>query len=338
MTIALATLALAAVPPFPYAPEQRKIIEILTGYGAPPIETLEPRVAREAPSPTDATAEYLSRLGRPTVAPVGDISHKLIPGPGGQLLLRVYRPKGAPASRRLPVVVYFHGGGFVFANLNVYDPSCRTLANASGAMVVSVAYRLAPENKYPAAFDDAEAATKYVMANATAMMGDPNRVAIAGESAGGNLATSVCLRLKRQGLRLPKHQLLVYPVTDWTRSTDATIEKYAKAAPLNKPMLGWFKKHTFESPEDARNPDASPFLTPRGSLKGLPATTLVFAEIDPLRQQGQDYYNRLRTEGVAAEGRIYRGVAHEFFGQAGAVPQAKSAIEYAGRRLKAALR
>ena len=150
--MSLTTLAaIVLAPPFPYAVQQRDIIDILMGYNGPAIENVLPRVARELPLPGDAAADYLARRGRPSKTPIGDISHRVIQGPGGQLVMRMYRPVGAPKGP-LPAVVYFHGGGFVIASVNAYDNSCRTLANKSGAMVISVAYRLAPENPYPAAF------------------------------------------------------------------------------------------------------------------------------------------------------------------------------------------
>ncbi|RYG30832.1 hypothetical protein EON81_24150 [bacterium] len=165
-----------------------------------------------------------------------------------------------------------------------------------------------------------------------------NKIMIGGESAGGNLATAVCIRLKKEGAKLPKHQLLVYPVTDWTRSTDRSIEENAKAKPLNKPMLAWFKKFTFPDTSRAAESQASPYKATAAELRGLPAATFVFAQIDPLRQQGMDYAMKLKANGVKVDYRLYNGVTHEFFGMGAVVPQAKTAEAYAANRLRAAAR
>lgn len=319
-------------------PAMRSVLTELGSFNAPPVESVEPRIAREAPGPNDAVAQLLSRRGLPTVEIVGDVSHRLVPTNYGGILLRIYRPRGSSASAKLPGLVYFHGGGFVISSINGYDASCRALANASGAEIISVGYRQAPENPYPAAWDDAVTATKFVMNNASSLGVNAGKIMVGGESAGGNLATAVCIRLKKEGAKLPKHQLLVYPVTDWTRSTDRSIEENAKAKPLNKAMLGWFKKFTYPDPSRAAESQASPYKATNVELKGLPAATFVFAQIDPLRQQGMDYAMKLKANGVKVDYRLYNGVTHEFFGMGAVVPQAKAAETYAANRLRAAAR
>lgn len=334
--IALAALTLAK-PPEPYL---AKVLQEMASFNAPPVESVEPRVAREEPTVADAAASLLSKMGKPSVEQVGDVFHRLAPGPGGPILIRLYRPKMPMNAKmgKLPLVVYFHGGGFVIANLDTYDASCRGLANKTGAIVASVAYREAPEHKFPAAPDDAYAATKWLTANASSFGGDGSRYALAGESAGGNLATVVAIWLKKEGRPMPKHQLLVYPVTDWVRGTDKSIEANAKAKPLNKAMLGWFKKFYFESPSDANDWKASPIKAGVEDLRGIPPATFIQAGIDPLMQQGMDYAAKLKSAGVKVNVLTYPLQTHEFFGLAALVPQAADAQKKSAAGLRAALR
>lgn len=314
--------------------QAKAVLDELGKMNPKPVPYLTPNNARNQPSPTSAVMSLLSKRSRPVFEPVGDISHLVMrTGPVGQILARVYRPRGMAKAQNLPVLVYFHGGGFVFANLDTYDPSCRALSNAAQAMVISVAYRQAPENPFPAAPEDAYAATQWVMNNIQHHGGDPKRVAVAGESAGGNLATVVCLMARDRKGMMPIHQLLVYPVSTWRTTNQPSVVKYAAAKPLDAPMLAWFRGHYLKNMTDIANPYASPM---EANLAGLPPATIVQAEIDPLQSQGTQYAAKLRAAGVPVTTRLYRNVPHEFFGQGAVVAQAKSAVAFAAMNLRKA--
>ncbi len=334
LTAALATAGLPDAKPIPPGerldPSARQVVQRFLGYNALPIPTLAPRLAREQYSPGDAAREVASRQGKPTVEPVGRTSHIRIPGPGGPLLARVYTPSGRGP---FPVVVYFHGGGWVVANINVYDSSARALTNAARSIVVSVAYRQAPENKFPAAAMDAYASSQWVMRNAASLGGIPSRVSVAGESAGGNLATVAAMMARDRGGRMPTHQLLVYPVTNYAFNTQS-YRTEAKDVPLDRATMRWFWGHYLRTPADGRNPYASPLRA--GSLRGMPPATIIIASEDPLRSEGEAYGQRLRADGVQVQVTRYSGVMHEFFGMGAVIPKAKQAVAVAGQRLRAA--
>ena len=243
-------------------------------------------------------------------------------------MVRIYTPEG---DEQFPVLVYFHGGGWVIANLDTYDASCRALALAAKCIVVSVAYRQAPEHKFPAAVDDALASYQWVLANAASFQGDPNRVAVGGESAGGNLAAVTSILARDRGVKPPVFQLLVYPVTDFSKEDYKSYEEFKDAKPLNTPMLKWFGGHYLKSDADKTNPQVSPLLTT--NLKDLPPAWVVTAEIDPLRDQGEAYKDLLAEAGVKVDGKRYEGVTHEFFGAGAAVDTAKKALADAAQAL-----
>jgi acetyl esterase len=322
----------------PTDPQMQAILDQFAKFNAPPLERLSPENARNLPTLKNAveemTAEHVAAramtLAKPMPEPVGRIDHTLIPGPGGDLLARVYTPKG---DGPFPVLVYFHGGGWVIANLDVYEPSCRALCNAAECVVVSVAYRQAPEHKYPAAAEDAYAATQWVIANAARLGGDPRRVAVGGESAGGNLATVACLKARDQGGAMPIAQLLVYPVTD-SRMNTPSYRENANAKPLNSAMMAWFWKNYLHSEAEGREPYASPMQAT--GLNGLPPAIVITAELDPLRDEGEAYAQRLADAGVPVRAQRYNGVTHEFFGLAGVVPTAKEALQEAVEGLQEA--
>lgn len=276
----------------------------------------------------ESVTTRVASVAKPMPQPVGQIAHQLIPGQGGDILARIFTPKG---DGPFPVIVYFHGGGWVIANLEVYEPSCRALCNEAEAIVVSVAYRQAPEHKYPAAADDAHAAVQWVMNNARQLNGDSSRVAVAGESAGGNLAAVACLRARDEGGRMPVAQLLVYPVTDASMNTPSYTEQ-ANAKPLNAAMMQWFWKHYLKDESQGREPYASPMMA--GNLAGLPPAIVITAELDPLRDEGEAYARRLADAGVSVDMRRFDGVTHEFFGLAGAVSKATEAVTEAANGLK----
>lgn len=311
-------------------PQMQAVLDAFAAFNAPSLETTVPEIARQLPPISDAVMAVLSRQGKLMIEPVAKVEHRIFAGPGGPVVVRIYTPAG---SGPFPVIVYFHGGGWVIANLDTYDASCRGLTNAAGAIVVSVAYRQAPEHKFPAAPDDSFAAYQWVLANAASFNGDPNKVAVAGESAGGNLAAGVSIAARDQGVKAPVFQLLVYPVTDFSKDY-ASYTEFANAKPLNTAALKWFGSYYLRGDADKTNSRASVLLTP--NLRGLPPTWLVTAEIDPLRDQGEDFKTRLIAAGVQVGGARYTGVTHEFFGMGAAVDTAKKALTEAAFHLKMA--
>lgn len=300
-----------------------------------PIESLSPANARQLPTLADAVkaligSQTAKRIATPFPEPVARVEHRVIPASDDEILLRIYYPKGEGPH---PVLLYFHGGGFVIAGLEAYDSSCRSLCNGADCVVVSVAYHLAPERKFPTATEDAFTAYQWVLEHAVEIGADPDRVAVGGESAGGNLATVLCLMARDRGMKLPVHQLLVYPITDFSFESPS-YEENALAKPLNRDMMKWFAGHYLETPADAENPYASPMRAE--SLTGMPSATVITAEIDPLRSDGEFYAERLQEAGVPVQVRNYEGVAHEFFGMKAVVDIAQDANDFACEELKSA--
>ena len=260
-----------------------------------------------------------------------DITDRTISGgPTGSISLRIVRPYGS-SNRTLPAILYIHGGGWVIADLDTYDSSARALANAAGALVVSTHYRQGPENKFPAAHDDTLAAYRWLLDNAGNLGVDGSRIAVAGESAGGNMATNICLQARDRGWPTPVHLLLVYPVASADMQSPSYIE-YADAKPLGKAAMDWFVKHSFGSPQDALDPRIS--LVSHRDLSDLPPTTLLLAQIDPLRCEGEALAEMLQAAGVDVLAEDYPGVTHEFFGMGAVLEEAKEAQQVAGDRLR----
>jgi acetyl esterase/lipase len=251
-----------------------------------------------------------------------------IRGAVGSIPARIYTPEGAGP---FPVIVYYHGGGWVIANKDVYDGGARGLAKQANAVVVSVDYRLAPEAKFPAQHEDALAAYRWALANAPSIKGDAKRVALAGESAGGNLAVATAVAARDAGLQAPTAVISVYPIAQ-ADTTTQSYTVYATAKPLSRAMMGWFATQTARTPADLQDPRIS-LVT--ANLSNLPPVTIINAEIDPLRDDGAMLEQALRKAGNAVERRLYDGVTHEFFGMAAVEPKAKEAQTYAGERLKA---
>lgn len=315
--------------------QMQEVLDELASFHAPPMESLTAENARQLPTLADAVQgvvgkHALKRTMMPMPVPVGAIEHVLIPGPAGDLLARVYSPAG---DGPFPVLLYFHGGGWVIANLDTYDSSCRALVKKAACVVVSVAYRQAPEHKYPAAADDAFAAYRWLLENTTSVNGDPMRIAVGGESAGGNLAAVVALRARDEGLQMPVHQLLVYPVTNYAFDTESYLEN-ADAKPLNAPMMHWFWDQYLPDAGAGMNKYASPLRA--DDVSGLPPATVITAELDPLRSEGEAYAQRLSDAGVPVAVTCYEGVTHEFFGMAGVVDEATEAVAMAAEGLQSA--
>ena len=321
--------AAGATAPAKAEGEMQAVLDQLGKLGPKPLETLTPADARKQPSPKDAVVALLQSQGKPT-APDASVTTRdtTIPGPGGQLPVRIYTPKGA--SGPLPVVVYYHGGGWVIADKNVYDAGARAIARDANAIVVSVDYRLAPEHKFPAAHDDAFAAYQWALTNAARFGGDPARVATAGESAGGNLAVATAMAARDKGVKLPVHVLSVYPIAG-TDTTTASYVENATAKPLGRPAMVWFLHHYTRSAADLRDPRIDLVAA---DLKGLPPTTIITDQIDPLRSEGQTLAQKLKDAGVDVEVRNFDGVAHEFFGMGAVLATAREANRYGADGLK----
>ena len=295
------------------------------------IEDLDPAAARREPTPADAVKALLQSRGQSTdpatLVPGITSRDSTITGAGGALAVRIYTPVGAGP---FPLVVYFHGGGWVIADKDVYDGGARGLAKEANAVVVSVDYRRSPENKFPAAWDDAFAAYRWVAENAQQLGGDPRRIALAGESAGGNLALATAIAVRDAGLaQQPCHVLAVYPVTQTSVNTESYLEN-AIAKPLNRAMVEWFVDKLINSKDDLKD---TRLQLIDANLSGLPGVTLINANIDPLRNDGAKMEDALRKARVPVERRNYDGVTHEFFGMAAVVAKAREAQSWAGDRL-----
>ena len=253
------------------------MLDQLAALGGKPIESLSVEEARQQPTPADAVKALLKKQGKShEPEPVAQVENRTIAGPGGPIQIRIYSPSGKSPC---PVVVYYHGGGWVIGTIDTYEASARALANAANAIVVSVEYRKAPEHKFPAAHEDAYFAYTWVLNNAKTMNGDPAKVAVAGESAGGNMAAAVSLMARDRGTRLPVHQVLVYPVADHDMNTPSYREhEHAEAS--QQAMMSWFFDKYMKSRDDVYNPLLS--LLRAEILQGLPSATVITAEIRPL--------------------------------------------------------
>lgn len=278
-----------------------------------------------------AAVETFARAGRAMGEDVHEVADRAATGPAGDIPVRVYRPAADPA---LPVVVFFHGGGWVIGSVETHDNTCRSLANGVGAVVVSVEYRLAPEHTFPAAIDDAFAATRWVWEHANQIGGDAGRVALAGDSAGGNLAAVVALRAREESGPPLAYQALIYPVTDYEFDS-ASMRDNATGFFLERDSMRWFYGHYLRDPSDGADWRVSPARA--RDLSGLPPAFVLTAEFDPLRDQGEAYARRLAAAGVDVDLRRYDGVFHGFFGMRDLMEPAQQAFDDVTEALRAAL-
>lgn len=314
--------------------EMLTVIEALDSLTmGPPLYERTAEEARMAPTAADAAMAVIKNNNIQVPPSMVDTTGMEIPVEGGMIHIRTYTPQNATGP--LPGIVYYHGGGWVIAGIDTYDASARALAEKVGAVVVSVAYRQAPEYKFPTAHEDSFAAYEWVVNNAASVGIDPARIAVAGESAGGNLAAAVSMMAKMRNVQLPVHQLLVYPIAGYDFNTPS-YQKYANAKPLSKPLMMWFFDKYLNSPADAQSPWISLVDAPIADLENLPSATVINAEIDPLQSEGQQYAERLEEAGVSVTAKVFEGVTHEFFGMAAILPQAEDAQELAVEELKEA--
>lgn len=307
----------------PLNPQAKAFLDQAAAAGAPPLHTLPVAEARQA----------LKSLFTPEQKEsISKVEDRLVPGPGGyKVPIRIYTPAGTAP---LPLLVFFHGGGWVLGDIESHDGTSRELANKAGCIVVSVDYRLAPEHKFPAAPEDCYAATKWVALNAAAFGGDPTRIAVGGDSAGGNLAAAVAqMAADRGGAPGLVHQLLIYPVTNYAFDTPSYREN-GEGYLLTQELMQWFWKQYLSSDEDGKNAYASPLQA--RELRRVAPAFVITAEFDPLRDEGEAYAARLKEAGVPVEAKRYDGAIHGFFNLGHIIDQGKQVMNDAVTRLKAA--
>lgn len=300
-------------------PQAKFLLEQMEAAGAPPMSQLSPEEAR-------LTIDFSALAGEPEE--VGKIENRKIAGPGGEIPVRIYTPKGEGP---FPALVYYHGGGWVIGDLETVEVPCRLLTNLANCVVISVNYRLAPEHKFPAAADDSYAAVKWVAENAASIGVDPSRIAVGGDSAGGNLAAVVALMARDKGEISLAYQMLIYPVTNHSYATESYTEN-ADGYLLTKDSMEWFWNHYLLNEEDGKNPYASPLQAK--DLSGLPPALVLTGEFDPLRDEGEAYAERLKEAGVQVETKRYDGMIHGFFWMPGVLEQGRKSIEQAADALK----
>jgi acetyl esterase len=308
----------------PMHPQAQTMLDVMSEFGLVINESTDPIAIRQA-------IEEFAKAGRAAAEPVAYVEDRTVPGPAGEIPVRAYRPSDEPA---LPVLVWFHGGGWTIGSLETHDLSCRSLANAVGCIVVSVDYRLAPEHKFPAATEDAFAATQWVADHAAELGGDQNRIAVGGDSAGGNLAAVVSLLAREAGGPDLRFELLVYPVTDHEFETPSMHEN-ATGYFLELESMRWFYNQYLRDERDGADWRFSPARA--DDLSGLPPAFVLTAEFDPLRDQGEAYARRLEAAGVPVEARRYDGVFHGFFGMREVMDPAQQAFDDVTKALRRAL-
>jgi acetyl esterase len=270
----------------------------------------------------DARAQYEARVAlMAPSAPVGSVTERVIQTPYGPLTLRIYQP---PGQGPFPLLAFYHGSGFVLCSLNTHDGMCRNLCAGARCVVVSVDYRLAPEHKFPAGLNDCVFATRWIADHAPELHGDATRLAIAGDSAGGNLAAAAALRLRDEGGPPLCGQLLIYPVTDYHTPGTPSYQENAEGYGLTRATMEWFWDHYLNDPTDAANPYASPLRA--ADLSNLPPALVQTAEFDPLRDEGERYAERLRAAGTPATTSRWNGMNHGFLFWVGLVDKAGDAM------------
>lgn len=314
--------------------DMKHVLDVLADLGARPLELTSPAAARRQPKFADAIAAILARQGR---APGDDgvaTEAVSVAGAEGELAARLYRPQGL-LSRLNPVILYFHGGGFVTGDLDSHDSSARALARRTGAIVLATTYRLAPEHKFPAAHDDAYAVWRWLVGTARGLGGDPRRMAVAGEDAGANLAMHVALRARDEHLAQPVAQLLIHPIA----GSDMARPSYGetlRARPVGLAGMQWRMRHALAEAEQISDPWLD--LAGRTDLAGVAPATIVLAEIDPLRSEGEALAEALEAAGVATTCSVHDGVTQGFFGLGLVVTKALFAQSDAAEALSRAFR
>ena len=309
-------------------PHARALLDLIAERGVPPTHTL---------TPAEARAVYRDRRGftQPAPPPVASVSELAADGPHGAIPLRLYRPLGTTADQVLPALVYYHGGGWVIGDLDTHDTLCRELANHSGCAVVSVDYRLAPEHRVPAAVDDSIAAARWVHREAAALHLDPERIAVGGDSAGGNLAAVVALAARDAGDLPLAYQLLIYPATDQHRSAPSHTTN-GEGYLLTRDTMAYFTGHYIPEPAHYADWRASPLLHP--DLSRLPPALVLTAGYDPLRDEGLAYAQKLSEAGNTATHLSFERQIHGFILMGKVLDEANTAVRLCAAALRDALK
>lgn len=303
----------------PLDPQAQYVLELLAEMGLPATHTVTPEQAR-------INSKLRPRAAGPEVAKVEE---RTIPGPDSELPVRIYTPAGPGP---FPVLVWFHGGGWVVGDLDAADGTARRLTQGAECVTVSVDYRLAPETKFPGPADDCYAATMWAVQNAAHINGDASRVAVGGDSAGGNLAAAVALMARDREQPALGFQLLVYPVTDQNFDT-GTYQQWAEGYLLSRDSMKYYWNHYLSDAADARHPYAAPLQAE--AVDNLPPALVITAEFDPLCDEGEAYAQRLQAAGVPTTYSRYDGMIHGFFGMAGTIDKGDAAIAEAAAALRA---
>jgi acetyl esterase len=290
--------------------DMKHVLDELGELGARPLEVSMPVAARRQPKAADVVAAILARQGREVIDDGVEAEELIIEHGDDDIATRIYRPAGL-LSRLNPVVLYFHGGGFVTGSLDSHDASARALARRTGAIVVAVDYRLAPEHKFPAAHNDAWAAWKWLTRQVRDIGGDPRRLAVAGEDAGANLAAYIAFRARDEHTTQPVHQLLIHPIAG-TDMTTASYGETLRVQPVGMPAMRWRFRHLVEGEDALTDPRLD--LVNRDDLAGLAPATIILADIDPLRSEGEALAEALEQAGVPVNCWNYEGVTQGFFG------------------------
>ncbi len=310
----------------PLDPGAKKVLDLIAESGRPPFEALTVPEAREA---------YLTsrKALQPDPPPVAELCNLTMAGPAGDILLRLYRGKACGPAERQPTLVFYHGGGWVIGDLDSHDTVCRTLATESGCTVVSVDYRLAPENVFPAAVDDSIAALSWVAENAADLGVDTGRLAVGGDSAGGNLAAVAALHARDNGGPALCFQLLIYPVTDLRMGTASYAE--ADKPPITRATMEWFIDHYVPGRADRTNWRASPLLA--SSHSNLPRAYVLTAGNDPLRDEGNQYAEALKAAGTPVKLRQFPGQIHGFLNMGRIIDETPAALSEIAAEMKTAM-
>ncbi|HTR64085.1 MAG TPA: alpha/beta hydrolase [Candidatus Binataceae bacterium] len=304
----------------PLDPQADALIKQMAAAPGPKLEEISPADARKL------TANTFKMLAG-AAEDVAKVENRKIPGPAGEIPVRIYTPSGAGP---FPMLVFYHGGGWTIGDLDTHDAACRSLTNGARCVTVSVDYRLAPENKFPAAVDDCYAATVWAAEHAKELGADPGRIAVGGDSAGGNLSAAISILARDRGKPAIKFQLLIYPATDGALDTYShkTFREYFLTDEAVRYLWGCYLRDE----ADKKDPLASPALA--RSHKGLPPALIITAEFDPLRDEGEAYGEKLRAAGVPVSVTRYDGMIHGFFTMAGVLDQGKKAVAQASEALR----
>lgn len=304
-------------------PQIQTILDVIKASGLPEIWQLTPEQGRE---------QYLQRVSRLALkVDIHRVHDRKIPGPGQDIGLRVYQPREPKAGEKFPVLLWFHGGGFVIGDLDTHDSACRALANQADCLVVAVDYRLAPECKFPAAVEDCYAALRWLALHAVELGADPTRIAVGGDSAGGNLAAVASIMARNDGYPKLAGQLLIYPCVAPEPET-ASHKKFAEGYVLTRNAMTWFYKQYTASAKQFYDFRFAPLVA--DDLSNLPPTFVLVAGFDPLRDEGVDYAKRLVEAGNPVTLSNYEGMVHGFYLMGGAVNAARRAIAESARHLK----